>query len=177
MLRTALHRLTRTLRDEPSGSAYASGSPTPGSARPPRRVQLPLPPTLPATLGCDAVGVPAQHGFRLMARLPRTGCVFADADMWWWIVPAGSNLDLTWPSPVRYVAGTTVPATHPRLIHWPEAPTPYTPPIPFYLMVCQLMGTAPAWTEGVRGTPGGPGASAGPGAPGAPGTVGARRRV
>lgn len=50
----------------------------------------------------------------------------------------------------------------PRLIHWPEAPTPYTPPIPFYLMVCQLMGTAPAWTEGAAG---------------GPGAVGARRRV
>ncbi|MCL7375427.1 hypothetical protein [Streptomyces sp. 35G-GA-8] len=137
MLKTALQRLSRGLRTESS----------------PGHVQLPLPPTLPASLGCDAVGIPAEHGFRLMARLPRKGCIFADADWWWWIVPAGSDLDLTWPSPARYVAGTTVPAAHPRLIHWPEDPTPYTPPIPFYLMVCQLTGTAPSWTpDGTAGT-------------------------
>ncbi|MEU3183323.1 hypothetical protein ABZ707_03790 [Streptomyces sp. NPDC006923] len=128
-----MHRLTRGLRTE-----YGAGHPG-------RRIPLPLPPTLPASLGCDAVGVPARHGFRLMARLPRTGCVFADTDWWWWIVPAGSDLDLTWPAPARYIAGTNVPAVRPRLIHWPDAPTPYTPPIPFYLMVCQLAGTAPAW--------------------------------
>ncbi|MGS2591428.1 hypothetical protein [Streptomyces hebeiensis] len=135
MLRTALHRLGRG-RQETAPAAPAA----------PRGAELPLPPTLPASLGCDAVGVPERHGFRLMARLPRTGCVFADADWWWWIVPSGSDLDLAWPAPARYVTGTTVPATHPRLIHWPEDSTPYTPPIPFYLMVCQLSGTAPAWS-------------------------------
>ncbi|MEV7423514.1 hypothetical protein OG627_04725 [Streptomyces sp. NBC_01429] len=132
-----MHRLSRGLRDHPAADR----------AELPGRVELPLPPTLPAALGCDAVGVPAEHGFRLMARLPRTGCVFADADWWWWIVPAGSDLDLTWPSPARYITGTAVPAAHPKLIHWPEAHTPYTPPIPFYLMVCQLSGTAPAWAR------------------------------
>ncbi|MFI6698028.1 hypothetical protein ACIBJC_03490 [Streptomyces sp. NPDC050509] len=149
MLRTALQRLARGLRDTTT----------------PRGIELPLPATLPASLGCDAVGVPAEHGFRLMARLPRTGCVFADTDWWWWIVPAGSDLDLTWPSPARYISGTKVPAVHPKLIHWPQAPTPYTPPIPFYLMVCQLSGTAPAWADG------GTGAGAGPGT----GTVPAQR--
>ncbi|KIF71266.1 hypothetical protein HY68_25995 [Streptomyces sp. AcH 505] len=135
MLRTALHRFTQGLRAEHAG-----------------RVQLPLPATLPASLGCDAVGVPARHGFRLMARLPRSGCVFADADWWWWIVPAGSDLELAWPEPARYVEGTSVPAARPRLIHWPDDPTPYTPPIPFYLMVCQLAGTAPAWDSQVPRT-------------------------
>jgi hypothetical protein len=135
VLRAALGRVSRGLR---------------GAA--PGRVQLPLPATLPASLGCDAVGVPARHGFRLMARLPRTGCVFADADWWWWIVPAGSDQELDWPSPARYISGTRVPAAHPRLIHWPEDLTPYTPPIPFYLMVCQLAGTAPAWAG--RAAPG-----------------------
>ncbi|WTL50557.1 hypothetical protein OG310_05005 [Streptomyces sp. NBC_01497] len=110
-------------------------------------VRLPLPETLPASLGCDAVGVPARHGFRLMARMPRTGCVFADTDWWWWIVPAGSDLELSWPAPALYVAGISVPAARPRLIHWPDDRTPYTPPIPFYLMVCQLAGTTPAWTD------------------------------
>lgn len=137
MLRTALHRLSRGLR---------------GDDRPahPGRVQLALPATLPASLGCDAVGVPARHGFRLLARLPRSGCVFADTDWWWWIVPAGSDQELNWPAPARYMAGTSVPAQHPRLIHWPDSPTPYTPPIPFYLMVCQLAGTAPAWAPQAR---------------------------
>jgi hypothetical protein len=135
VLSATLHRLTRALRPK-----YLN------------QVPLPLPAVLPASLGCDAVGLPAQHGFRLMARLPRAGCVFADADWWWWIVPAGSDLDLSWPSPARYIAGTTVPAVHPRLIHWPEDRTPYTPPIPFYLMVCQLAGTAPAWSPRNSGT-------------------------
>ncbi|MFD7635784.1 hypothetical protein ACFV8G_20025, partial [Streptomyces sp. NPDC059873] len=79
MLKTTLQRLSRGLRTESS----------------PGHVQLPLPPTLPASLGCDAVGIPAEHGFRLMARLPRKGCIFADTERWWWIVPAGSDLDLT----------------------------------------------------------------------------------
>ncbi|MYQ50383.1 hypothetical protein GA0115247_10371, partial [Streptomyces sp. PalvLS-984] len=37
----------------------------------PGRVRLPLPPALSASLGCDAVGVPARYGFRLMSHLPR----------------------------------------------------------------------------------------------------------
>lgn len=135
MLRTALHRLSRGLLGEEA-----------------RTVRLPLPATLSASLGCDAVGVPARHGFRLMARLPRTGCVFADDDRWWWIVPAGSDFELDWPAPARYVAGTSVPAVRPRLIHWPDDRSPYTPPIPFYLMVCQLAGTAPSWTAEAPGT-------------------------
>jgi hypothetical protein len=129
VLKTALHRFSRGLLGEERGP-----------------VPLPLPAALPASLGCDAVGIPARHGFRLMARLPRTGCVFADDEQWWWIVPAGSDLELTWPSPACYVAGTSVPAARrPRLIHWPDDRTPYTPPIPLYLMVCQLSGTAPSW--------------------------------
>ncbi|MFF1832652.1 hypothetical protein ACFVXE_00315 [Streptomyces sp. NPDC058231] len=108
-------------------------------------VQLPLPPTLSASLGCDAVGVPAAHGFRLMSHLPRTGCVFADADRWWWIVPACSDLDLDWPPQVTYARGASVPAVRPRLIHAPDSRAPYTPPIPLFLMVCQVMGVTPSW--------------------------------
>lgn len=130
----AVRRFARGLREERGGF-----------------VQLPLPPTLPTSLGCDAVGVPARHGFRLMGRLPSTGCVFADTDWWWWIVPMrlGSRTGLA--QPARYVSGTLVPAAHPRLIHWPDAPTPYTPPIPFYLMVCQLAGTTPTWEAQPQG--------------------------
>ncbi|MFE6666218.1 hypothetical protein ACFVFH_22010 [Streptomyces sp. NPDC057697] len=108
-------------------------------------VQLPVPPALSASLGCDAVGVPARYGFRLMSHLPRTGCVFADADRWWWIVPAGSDLDLDWPPQAAYAKGAFVPAVRPRLIHHPDSHTPYTPPIPLFLMVCQVTGVAPSW--------------------------------
>ncbi|MFJ8587453.1 hypothetical protein ACIRD2_22775 [Streptomyces sp. NPDC093595] len=109
-------------------------------------VQLTLPPSLSATLGCDAVGVPARHGFRLMSRLPGNGCVFADSEWWWWIVPAGSDTELRWPLPACYAADAYVPDRRPRLIHRPDSTSPYTPPIPLYLMVCQLTGVAPAWT-------------------------------
>ncbi|MFD5099302.1 hypothetical protein [Streptomyces albidochromogenes] len=108
-------------------------------------VRLPVPSGFATPLGCDAVGLPARHGFRTMAHLSRPGCVFADADWWWWIVPAESDLGLAWPQPARYVSGAYVP-TRPRLIHLPEASAPYTPPIPLYLMVCRVAGTAPAWS-------------------------------
>ncbi|MFH9268348.1 hypothetical protein ACH4KN_29450 [Streptomyces sp. NPDC017546] len=109
------------------------------------RVRLVLPASMSATLGCDAVGVPARHGFHLMSHLPRTGCVFADADRWWWIVPADSDLDLAWPEQVTYARDADVPAGRPRLIHSPDGLTPYTPPIPLFLMVCQVTGVAPTW--------------------------------
>lgn len=141
-------RLSRARRRE-SGSAQrdtVARNGVPGGARGVGRVRLPVPPGLSTPLGCDAVGLPARHGFRMMAHLSRPGCVFADADWWWWIVPAGSDLGLVWPHPAHYAAGTCVPATRPRLIHWPEGSTPYTPPIPLYLMACRVAGTAPAWS-------------------------------
>ncbi|MFD9630958.1 hypothetical protein [Streptomyces violascens] len=127
-------------------SGGAHGVPGPGGSAAQRGGGVLLPAVRPATLGRDAVGVPAVHGFRLLSRLPRSGCVFASADWWWWIVPAGSDQDLPWPRPVRYAPGAVVPdADRPRLINFPEGTTPYTPPIPLYLVVCQLTGTAPAW--------------------------------
>ncbi|MFF8841336.1 hypothetical protein ACF08N_01180 [Streptomyces sp. NPDC015127] len=107
--------------------------------------RLRLPDTVPAALGCDAVGVPARFGFRLLGRMPRNGCVFADSQWWWWIVPAGSDLDLLWPLPAHYARGARVPGTSHRLIRGPDGASPYTPPIPLYLMACQLTGTAPTW--------------------------------
>ncbi|MFF1476473.1 hypothetical protein ACFVYD_02615 [Streptomyces sp. NPDC058301] len=108
---------------------------------------LALPSALPASAGCDAVAVPASYGFRILARLPRSGCVFADADRWWWVVPPGSDHDLTWPHPARYAPGARAPQIPGRrLIHCPGGTSPYTPPIPLYLVVCQLTGTAPAWS-------------------------------
>ncbi|WP_069169768.1 hypothetical protein [Streptomyces griseus] len=139
MLRNALSLLLGTRRARPGGGPSDRG-----------RVQLPLPPALSASLGCDAVGVPARYGFRLMSHLPRAGCVFADADRWWWIVPAGSDLDLDWPEQVSYATGAYVPAGRPKLIHAPDGRTPYTPPIPLFLMVCQVTGVAPSWTPADR---------------------------
>ncbi|MEO3974632.1 hypothetical protein [Streptomyces sp. CAU 1734] len=114
-----------------------------------RLIRLEPPPSIVPALGCDAVGMPARHGFRLLAGLPRNGCVFADADWWWWMVPAGSDQELTWPLPSHYAEGADVPGTEPQLIHWPDDRCPYTPPIPLYLLACQLTGTAPLWTAGV----------------------------
>ncbi|MEU0368732.1 hypothetical protein ABZ070_00435 [Streptomyces sp. NPDC006283] len=116
-----------------------------------RLTRLDVPAGLSADLGCDAVGVPARYGFRLLGRMPGSGCVFADNHWWWWIVPAGSDLDLTWPFPSHYARGARVPAADARLILRPEGPSAYTPPIPLYLMACQLTGRAPLWPAGAGG--------------------------
>ncbi|MFF3286516.1 hypothetical protein [Streptomyces sp. NPDC003023] len=116
-----------------------------------RLTRLTVPSSLSTDLGCDAVGVPARFGFRLLGRMPRTGCVFADSAWWWWIVPAGSDLGLSWPLPSHYADGARVPATGARLVRAPHGPSPYTPPIPLYLMVCQLTGTTPRWPVGAGG--------------------------
>ncbi|MFD7322938.1 hypothetical protein ACFV9D_17895 [Streptomyces sp. NPDC059875] len=108
--------------------------------------RLVVPPGFRTTLGCDAVGVPARYGFRILSRLPAKGCVYADTDWWWWLVPTGSDLELTWPLPACYAPGAEIPDRRPRLIHRPDGTSPYTPPIPLYLLSCQLTGTAPSWT-------------------------------
>ncbi|MFF6788596.1 hypothetical protein ACVW0K_005902 [Streptomyces filamentosus] len=107
--------------------------------------RLAVPTGLHTGLGCDAVGVPARFGFKILSRLPAKGCVYADSDWWWWLVPGGSDLDLTWPLPACYAPGAEIPDRGPRLIHHPDGTSPYTPPIPLYLLACQLTGTAPAW--------------------------------
>lgn len=56
-----------------------------------------------------------------------------------------SDLDLDWPEQVTYARDAAVPGGRPRLIHSPDALTPYTPPIPLFLMVCQVTGVAPSW--------------------------------
>ncbi|MFI1101743.1 hypothetical protein [Streptomyces melanogenes] len=143
MLRGPHTLLSRGGREEaggPRGPGSQGGAGATGG-------RLVLPPALPASLGCDAVAVPASYGFRVLSRLPRSGCVFADADCWWWVVPAGSDHDLTWPHPARYAPDARVPENPGRrMIHCPDGTSPYTPPIPLYLVVCQLTGTAPAWT-------------------------------
>ncbi|MGA4842640.1 hypothetical protein [Streptomyces sp. G45] len=100
-------------------------------------------------LGCDAVALPAEFGPRLLKRLPRAGCVFADGPHWWWIVPAESDLALEWPPPTLYAPGAVLPdATgDPVLVHCPADPErslPYTPPIPLYAAYQALCRTSRA---------------------------------
>jgi hypothetical protein len=112
-----------------------------------RRLQVPEGMTAP--LGCDAVSAPARLGPLVLPRLPRVGCVFADETNWWWMVPSDSDYALDWPAPVHYATGAVVadsPAV-PGLIHKPDGTVPYTPPIPLYLTLCRLTGTAPSWSR------------------------------
>jgi hypothetical protein len=131
--------------------------------------RLPLPGELTASLGYDAVGTTREHGERIMKCLPRVGCVFADDLRWWWIVPAGSHIGVTWPPATSYAVEARVgpygdPAAHgcrrdpswsgprpgrPRLIHHPDGDSPYTPPIPLYFLACRLAGSTPHWSLGV----------------------------
>ncbi len=62
-------------------------------------LHLPIPDGMTAPLGYDAVSVPARFGPRALPRLPRLGCVYADAEHWWWLVPADSDYALEWPAP------------------------------------------------------------------------------
>lgn len=126
------------------------------------RLRLAVPGAGATALGCDAVGVPERIGYDVMTRLPRVGCVFADGSRWWWIVPAGSDLGLRWPSAVDYAPGAAVSraaagpgggaAAVPRLVHRPADGVPYTPPIPLYLLVCRRTGAEPAWSCDVAWT-------------------------
>ncbi|MEU0226072.1 hypothetical protein ABZ177_17145 [Streptomyces sp. NPDC006284] len=115
----------------------------------PRR--LPVPDGMTAPLGCDAVAVPARLGPLVLPRLPRVGCVYADAAHWWWIVPSDSDYALEWPAPARYATGAVVPdvPSVPGLIHRPDGTVPYTPPIPLYLALCRLTNTTPTWSRPV----------------------------
>ncbi|GGW68328.1 hypothetical protein GCM10010503_52050 [Streptomyces lucensis JCM 4490] len=110
--------------------------------------RLPMPDGMTAPLGCDAVAVPDRLGPLVVPRLPRLGCVYADGSRWWWIVPADSDYALPWPSPAQYAPGALVTGTA-RLIHRPEGPAPYTPPIPLYLALCRVTGTTPDWSSAV----------------------------
>ena len=122
--------------------------------------RLVLPARMTAGLGCDAVGTPSEYGQRIMDSLPRVGCVFADDQRWWWIVPSGSHLGVVWPPSTRYAVGAQLadpswtrtrpvpPSARPRLIHSPEGDSPYTPPIPLYVVACRLAGSVPRWSLG-----------------------------
>ncbi|MER5494900.1 hypothetical protein ACSMX9_04915 [Streptomyces sp. LE64] len=110
-------------------------------------LRLALPTGMSVPLGCDAVSVPSPYARRVNRRLPRVGCVYADLDRWWWIVPSDSDVALEWPAPARYACGALLPdeGRPPGLIHRPDATVPYTPPIPLYLALCRVTGTPPSW--------------------------------
>ncbi|MFI9216429.1 hypothetical protein [Streptomyces werraensis] len=126
---------------------------TPGAPR-----RLLVPDGMTAPMGCDAVAVPARFGPLVLPRLPRVGCVYADAARWWWLVPSDSDYALEWPAPAHYAAGAVLPddspadadaAGLPGLIHRPDGTLPYTPPIPLYLALCRITGTTPVWSRPV----------------------------
>jgi hypothetical protein len=131
--------------------------------RPGRPGPFVLPARMAVGLGCDAVGTPREHGQRIMDSLPRAGCVFADDRYWWWIVPSGSHLGVSWPPSACYVVGADLadpswtrtrppsPSVRPRLIHSSEGDCPYTPPIPLYVLACRLAGSVPSWSLGTGG--------------------------
>jgi hypothetical protein len=104
-----------------------------------------------APMGFDAVAVPARLGPEVLSRLPRVGCVYADAEHWWWVVPGDSDYALPWPAPARYTPGAVLPAASaaPDLIHRPDGTIPYTPPIPLYLALCRVTGTTPTWSRSI----------------------------
>lgn len=123
-----------------------------GLHSPPRTgtpLRLPIPEGMAAPLGCDAVAVPARFGPQVLPRLPRVGCVYADAGHWWWLVPADSDYALEWPAPSHYATGAVVfdAPRVPPLLHRPHDTLPYTPPIPLYLALCQVTGTTPTWSR------------------------------
>ncbi|MDQ0948889.1 hypothetical protein QFZ24_002812 [Streptomyces phaeochromogenes] len=129
-----------------------------------RSGRLVIPAQLRAGLGCDAVTTSREHGERIMNSLPRVGCVFADdfegEERWWWIVPSGSHIGVTWPPSTTYTVGAHLAdpswtrarrgpwADRPRLIHSPAGGSPYTPPIPLYFLTCRLAGSVPSWSLG-----------------------------
>ncbi|GHH75196.1 hypothetical protein GCM10018793_17940 [Streptomyces sulfonofaciens] len=117
------------------------------------RTRLTIPAPLSASLGYDAVGIPAEHGRRIVRCLPAVGCVFAWSGHWWWIVPAGSDIDVSWPRFTRYAVDGCLDAPNPgpapeapRLVHRPRGGSPYTPPIPLYFLTCHIAGVVPSWS-------------------------------
>ncbi|MGC9436825.1 hypothetical protein [Streptomyces sp. WG5] len=147
-------------RDPRPSAATSRDRPCPSDTlREPRRhcpgpASLTLPTGLRADLGHDAVSTSQEHGERILAGLPRAGCVFADQGRWWWIVPSGSDIGVTWPHGTHYVVGDpswtrprpAVRPTGPRLVHGPDGNSPYTAPIPLYFLACRLTGVAPHWS-------------------------------
>ncbi|MFJ3929158.1 MULTISPECIES: hypothetical protein [unclassified Streptomyces] len=157
MLRSLANRLARGQAAVGAGrEAHRPSRPDPRFLPPFRReearpIQLDVPVADPGGPGYDAVGLPARYASRLIGRTGGSGCVFADDGWWWWIVPAGSDHGLRWPLPSHYAPGARIPGRRPRLISGADGRSPYTPPIPLYLMTCQLTGSEPHWPVAAPG--------------------------
>jgi hypothetical protein len=134
---------------------------TPATSPSERPIRLVIPAQLRTGLGCDVVGTSREHGERILDCLPRVGCVFADDstadERWWWVVPAGSHIGVSWPPSVTYTGARRADpswtrvrrgprSAKPRLIHSPAGDSPYTPPIPLYFLACRLAGSIPRWS-------------------------------
>ncbi|MDT0309533.1 hypothetical protein RM780_21605 [Streptomyces sp. DSM 44917] len=147
------------VRPAPSRARAASGSAPAG---------LTLPASAPSGTAGDAVGIPEDHGRRILGCLPRSGAVFACSALWWWVVPPDSQIGLDWPATARYWPNAVRPGAHtqraphqtpaaPRhhggrgaagdgpaqLVHWPEDAAPFTHPLLLYVAVCRLAGVPP----------------------------------
>jgi hypothetical protein len=121
-----------------------------------QRIQVPITADFPPGLGCDVVETSAEHGARILACLPASGCVLTNGRRWSWIVPTGSDIDVKWPSTTRYLVDAAVlvsayeprtggPAGH-RLVHLPDRDVPYTHPILLYFAACCIAGVQPTMT-------------------------------
>jgi hypothetical protein len=122
---------------------------------------VPSTPDLPPGLGCDVVETSAEHGVRILGFLPDSGCVLAKGRRWSWIVPHGSDVDVTWPCIVRYFSDAAVlvpssgvrawhPATH-SVVHRSHRGVPYTHPILLYFATCCVAGVPPTMTVQASG--------------------------
>ncbi len=149
--------------------AQAPGSVAEAAAAGRRRIRVPAAPRFPSGPGCDVVEIAAEYGELILGSLPSSGCVLAEGERWSWIVPPGSDIDVTWPAIASYLPGgaVLVPADEPvpreeadghSVVHWPEGGAPYTHPILLYFAACCVAGVQPAMT--VRWGPNGGGGRA-----------------
>jgi hypothetical protein len=146
-------KLPLTGRALPPGTSGGHGGETVSASR---RLHVPVPPGFPSGTDCDVVETSARYGLRILQRMPRAGCVLALGDRWSWIVPTGSDVDVAWPPPARYLVDAAVlvpsrdvgrgePGGH-EVVHRSGHRAPYTHPILLYFATCCVAGVRPAMT-------------------------------
>ena len=125
---------------------------TPHTRPPATEHQLPVPAGLQAPLGHDAVGVDARYGEQIKRSLPRVGCIYAQRDTWWWLVPGQAEIGLDWTPVGEYAIGARIcpedgSGRLPHLLHLPRGTVPYTHPLLLYIAACRAVGVEPTWTK------------------------------
>jgi len=150
----AARRITALPSWGPRREPYAGPAEESPAAR--LRIRVPSTSGLPSGLGCDVVETSAECGMKILGCLPNSGCVLAHGDRWSWIVPSGSDIDVTWPAITRYhVDGAVLvphygvrphPAGGDSVVHWPDQAVPYTHPLLLYFAACCIAGVQPAVT-------------------------------